>query len=1017
MRTHPMNYFILRIVLIIIAAFPLIQAQTPGDAYILAPATRRVVPTSLLRTHPVNYDFVKAGDNVSEATHQFQESLPSIVDHKTLLGRSTGPNDGDWISYTLKVAPQKPFSIRVDDVSRAPAGPYVYSVAVNNEVVHTRTYVSHNGWSGVHGGCQSTTFEVPATLSKSGSVEIKLTKVSGHPVKVAGIWTLGESPLPDSARGGLITGLSNGSTGPATLTSHSATAGAPYIIFDFGRPVCGPFQFDYICGDNVSVKLTFSNSKAYAGLAGDALSGSVPSEDASHNFYLSGKGTYEKKFPNRGWVYTYVTVLVTGPGSITLSKVHNKYEACPQMSAPNAYRGYFTCNDVELNKLWYAGAYTAQTCTEKYVLDGGKRDRALWGGDLFAAGPTVYLSYAANSACGEGYKEFFDRMDKTTGYLNHYSPMYHLLSVQGLGDYIMYTGDVATLRAYWDKYKLAVKYILDKLDQGLFNEGGGNFCYSNEPPKSTEHSSAAFAVLLQASSFADHLGEKELAASYAQQAASIKAAINLLLWDSAKGAYRQAPSKLPFVTAIGTTLPILYGIADAQQTASIIKYLQTKMRNNIGFFTVDDPAGHTVPLTLSPYANGYVARALCASGQIKEALAHLKSQWSLQLTSEIGNGGTYWEDMALDGQSRYDAYDSFGHCWATAPTPVLTEYILGVTPVKLGYSEYRIVPHPGYLTEVQGGIPLPNNKSLLVSYTTDNRQEFEMVVNSASHSGSLGTIGIPHFGTSQPIMVNGQLVWDGAFHPSTGIGGAYRDDRYIYLTAVQPEVYVITLGQRPSNNYRLRSQADHGAILMSPPNGIYRRGSTVTLTAKANRKFGFSGWSGDIKGMTNPITLTMTRDLNITANFSPGGEDCNLALDGTATQSSLGHPLGLATKAIDGNTDGTYFNGSVTHTGGEANSWWQVDLGANYVINSVRCFNRTDADAQRASLYEVKIGSDGNTWPVSSFQSSIMGSPTVVPFNGVTGRFVRLQLQGANPLTIAEVEVWGHPVHASLEKK
>ena len=993
-----------------IVTVPPAHAQTPGDAYILAPATRTVVPAGLLRSYPSNYDFVRVGDQASEAAHQLQESSPSVVDNKTLVGRSTGATDGDWIAYTLKVAPNQPFAIRIDDVSRAPAGPYVYSVSVNNQVVHTRTYTSHNGWTGVHGGCQAYSFEVPAALSKTGSVVVKITKVSGNPAKIAAIWTLGVAPLPDPARGGTVEGIRTLPTGSATLTSNSATAAAPYVVFDFGRPVCGPFKFDYTSTGEVSVKLTFSNSKAYAGLAGDALSGSAPSEDASHNFTLKGSGTYTKPFPSRGWVYTYVTVMVSGPGALTLSKVQNHYEACPQMAAPNAYRGYFYCNDEELNKLWYAGAYTAQTCTEKYVLDGGKRDRALWGGDLFAAGPTVYLSYAANSACGEGYKKFFDRMDKTTGYLNHYSPMYHLLSVQGMGDYIMYTGDVATLKDYWDKYKLAVKYITDKLDNGLFNAGGGNFCYSNEPEKSTEHSSAAFAVLQQAASFADYLGDKPLAATYAQLASSIKMAINAQLWDAAKGAYRQAPTKQQYVTAIGTSLPILYGIADAQQTASTIKYLQTKMRNPIGFFTVDDPSGRTVPKTLSPYANGYVARALCASGHVKEALAHLKSQWSLQLTSVIGNGGTYWEDMALDGESRYDAYDSFGHCWATAPTPVLTEYVLGVTPVKLGYSEYKVLPMPGGLTEVQGGVPLPNNKTLVVAYTTDNRQEFELVVNSASHTGSSGTFGIPHFGSSQPIYVNSQLVWDGAFHPVAGISGAHRDAGYVYLTGAQPGVYVMTLGKRPSSYHRLVPQATNGTLTVSPPSGVYRQGSTVTLTAKADRKFGFSGWSGDLKGMTNPVTVKMTRDMSVIANFSPGGEDCNLAVDGTATQSSLGHPKGEASRAIDGNTDSRFFNDSVTHTGSDAQAWWQVDLGADYVISSVRCFNRTDADPQRATDYDIKIGPDGANWPISKHQSETMGNPTVVPVKGVTGRYVRIQLRSQNILTLAEVEVWGRPI-------
>jgi hypothetical protein len=37
---------------------------------------------------------------------------------------------------------------------------------------------------------------------------------------------------------------------------------------------------------------------------------------------------------------------------------------------------------------------------------------------------------------------------------------------------------------------------------------------------------------------------------------------------------------------------------------------------------------------------------------------------------------------------------------------------------------------------------------------------------------------------------------------------------------------------------------------------------------------------------------------------------------------------GDASHAVDGNTYGNYMVGSVTHTNGENQPWWQVDLGS-----------------------------------------------------------------------------------------
>ena len=71
----------------------------------------------------------------------------------------------------------------------------------------------------------------------------------------------------------------------------------------------------------------------------------------------------------------------------------------------------------------------------------------------------------------------------------------------------------------------------------------------------------------------------------------------------------------------------------------------------------------------------------------------------------------------------------------------------------------------------------------------------------------------------------------------------------------------------------------------------------------------------------------------------------NIATDGTATQSSTDFG-GPPERGIDGNTDGTYTNNSVTHTAVSKDPWWEVDLGAVKGIDSVVVWNRTDNGLQ-----------------------------------------------------------------------
>ncbi len=59
-----------------------------------------------------------------------------------------------------------------------------------------------------------------------------------------------------------------------------------------------------------------------------------------------------------------------------------------------------------------------------------------------------------------------------------------------------------------------------------------------------------------------------------------------------------------------------------------------------------------------------------------------------------------------------------------------------------------------------------------------------------------------------------------------------------------------------------------GSVALNPTGGTYNAGTEVTLTATPASGFQFSGWSGDLSGSTNPETITMDGNKNVTATFS-----------------------------------------------------------------------------------------------------------------------------------------------------
>lgn len=139
-------------------------------------------------------------------------------------------------------------------------------------------------------------------------------------------------------------------------------------------------------------------------------------------------------------------------------------------------------------------------------------------------------------------------------------------------------------------------------------------------------------------------------------------------------------------------------------------------------------------------------------------------------------------------------------------------------------------------------------------------------------------------------------------------------------------------------------------------------------------------------------------------------EHLNLALHKTAIQSSSTHNT-VAGFAVDGNADGNFRAGSVTHTNNNARQWWEVDLGHQSEITSVSLYNRIDCCRERLTNFEVQLFDYAHSFVTKASQGSDV--KTVYEFNfpqGTIARHVRVQLLGSNYLSLAEVEVYGTPL-------
>uniref|UniRef100_A0A8C5B5J3 Fucolectin tachylectin-4 pentraxin-1 domain-containing protein n=1 Tax=Gadus morhua TaxID=8049 RepID=A0A8C5B5J3_GADMO len=121
----------------------------------------------------------------------------------------------------------------------------------------------------------------------------------------------------------------------------------------------------------------------------------------------------------------------------------------------------------------------------------------------------------------------------------------------------------------------------------------------------------------------------------------------------------------------------------------------------------------------------------------------------------------------------------------------------------------------------------------------------------------------------------------------------------------------------------------------------------------------------------------------------------NVALSGTAIQSSSTLPMGKAENAIDGNSDPVWEHYSCSSTVYQVKPWWRLELPGVYRVSEIQVTNRI-VSRERLDGVEIAIG------------NSLTPSKT----------FINLHKSSeiTDALTFCEVKVYGgrYPVHHNM---
>jgi hypothetical protein len=628
-------------------------------------------------------------------------------------------------------------------------------------------------------------------------------------------------------------------TKPSAVVVHRPTrisASGSTLTLDFGKDVAGivTLHFAGASDSRQSLGLAFSESRDYVGTSSDASE----INDGAITAPVIGSGSYTMPANELRGGFRYLTLFLQSAGWVALDRVSLDFTAAPGNPRPSAYPNYFCSSDQLLNRIWYAGAYTVQLDTidpaqghvwpppasgwdnsgvvgvgSSVLVDGAKRDRSVWPGDYGIAVPTAFASIGDVSAIRNGLTTLYQHQDPT-GAMPYAGPginfpgassdAYSLWSLVATADYYLQTGDKGWLDGIWSQYQRAVQYALDKVDpNGLMFVSGTSDWAPSSTGETVEANALLYRVLETGAQLAAAENASSTASSYLTQAAQLKAEINSLLWDQAKGAYQDngytsSATSSPLHPQDGNSLAVWFGVADAQARA---RQVLTYLHGNWNQYGATAPEWNG---NISPFPGSMEVYAHFAGGDDDGALALIRREWGYMLTSPKGTGSSFWEGYNSNGALAYNpyfpggpagSYTSLAHGWSTGPTGALTSDVLGIAPESPGGGTYHVIPHPGNLVWADGRLTMP--AGAVVAAWRHARAGFVLTVTDRG-AGTGGVIALPRFGADRVVYVNGVKAWNGTrFLGARGIEGADQNSTYIYFRGVAPGIRTFDWRTKP----------------------------------------------------------------------------------------------------------------------------------------------------------------------------------------------------------------------------
>ncbi len=361
---------------------------------------------------------------------------------------------------------------------------------------------------------------------------------------------------------------------------------------------------------------------------------------------------------------------------------------------------------------------------------------------------------------------------------------------------------------------------------------------------------------------------------------------------------------------------------------------------------------------------------------INRIVLRWEAAYSLSYKLQVSNDATTWSDVSstTTGDGGVDDITLSATNGTVTRTPDQISYTSGQT-VTL-----QATPNAGYVFSGWSGdltgttnpatLTMNANKSVTANFTAVSPITYTLTV-SAMNGTAAKTPDQTSYTSGQTVTL--QATPNAGYTFSGWSGDLTGTTNPATLTMNSNKLVTANFSAAPApTTYTLTVSAVYGTVTKTPDQTSYTSGQTVTLQATPNTGYTFSGWSGDLTGTMNPVTLTMNSNKSVTANFSAAPAPMIYTLTVSAAN-------GTVTKTPDQTsyTTGQTVTLQATSNAGYIFSGWSGDLtgSANpttLVMNANKSVTASFVVAQPATYYvDLAAGNDNNDGksPATAWQS------------------------------------------------